>query len=353
MKIGNYEFFWPHVGNRQITEFLAKSIAHGEVAGTYIYCGPDNLGKTTIAKQFAQSLLCLNKAKGKGVIPCGECPSCLSFSGRPADGEAEEGEGVRHGDYHILKKPKDKKNISVEDVREFIRALSMSSFLDGYKIGIVKHADKLSREAANALLKTLEEPNSQVVIVLIAKFLDALPQTIVSRSQVLHFRPVNADIIYDYLVEKYQAPRSLAKNLSRLCLGRPALAVKFYENKDFYDEYTRHAKMLMDFAGQDINERLLQLGEFSGKKFTGQEAVVRTARIIEVWQGVARDWLLLELGHKHLVQNEFMIEALAAAGRVFPVKKIVAFIRELKKSEEYLRANVSPALVLENIAINL
>ena len=156
MKINKCEFNWPLVGNDHIVEYLAKSIANNNIGGSYIFTGPDNLGKTTVAKYFANALVCLNKEQGEGILPCGQCSAC------------EQVNKQIHGDVHLIKKEKDKKNISIEQVREFIRVLGMASFLNSYKIGIIKHAESLSLEASNALLKTLEEPKVKVIIILVS-----------------------------------------------------------------------------------------------------------------------------------------------------------------------------------------
>ena len=250
------KFNWPLVGNSHIIEYLEKIIINKQAKGVYIFDGPDNLGKATVARFFAQSLLCENRQGTAS--PCQQCNSCKSFkikNNSPEDETFEE-TGSTHSDYHIIKKEKDKKNISIEQVREFIRTLCMSSFLNSYKIGIIKHAESLSQEAANALLKTLEEPRDKVIVILVVSNLEQLPDTIVSRSQVLRFYPVNREVIFDYLIEEYRASRSEAKNLSRLCLGRPALAVKFLENKDFYKVYKEKVDLFLNFFQQDINQKL-------------------------------------------------------------------------------------------------
>jgi len=352
----DFKIDWPLAGNTQITDYLAKCIAKDCVAGTYIFCGPDNLGKTTIARYFAKSLLCRSRLTGKGILPCGECPSCRQIK-TGAEEKAGAGEkepaGETHGDFHIIKQEKDKKNISIEAVRGFIRSLNMSSFRGTYKIGVVKHAESLSPEAANALLKTLEEPKDGVVIILITGNLDSLPATIVSRSQILQFHPVSSGLIYEYLLEEYKASRSEAKNYSRLCLGRPALAVKFLQSREFKDNYMKQAETFIGFWRQDINERFSAITEILGVKPSGQEAVRITRRLLEVWQGLARDRLLLTYGLNDLIQHQAAEGELKKAGREAAVPRLLSLIKKMRQADEYLAANVNPRMVLENIAINV
>lgn len=339
MKVGKIKFNWPLVGNGQIIEYLAKSISNNNIAGSYIFTGPDNLGKTTVANYFARSLVCTGK--DLGILPCGKCPAC------------EQAEKGIYGDITVIKKDKDKKNISIGQIREFIRSLSLSSFLNSYKIGIIKHAETLSHEAFNALLKTLEEPNSKVMIILITADLEILPKTIISRSQVLRFKPVKSDIIYDFLVKEFKASRSAAKNFSRLAIGRPALAVKFFEDKEFYENYKNRAKAFIDFTNGDINQRLTKISEIIGSEAAGQESVRQGLRIIEIWQGLVRDLLLLNFNQGDIIQHHFLENELNSVKGKFSLNALFDLANSLKQAKEYITANVNPKTVLENIAVNV
>ena len=348
---------WPLVGNTHITEFLEKIIARDEVSGTYIFSGPDNLGKTTTAIYFAQILLCQNRQTGK-VAPCEECPTCRHFREQrdqeSAADEAEQGNMLyAHGDFHLVKKDKDKKNISIDQIRDVIRTLGMSSFLDSYKISVIKHADSLSNEAANALLKTLEEPKEKVIIILIAPDVNQINSTIVSRSKILNFHPVPTDEIYDYLLKDLKASRGEAKNYSRLALGRPALAVKFLEDKDFNKKYQERMNVFVGFFSQDINGRLLAIDQLFDKKITGQELVKKTKRTLEIWQGVVRDLLLVECGQDNLVQHVIVEEKIKQAKKKVAAASLLNLSQMIQYSKVLLEANVNPKLVLENIAINV
>lgn len=348
-KSANIELNWPLLGNQHVVNFLSRTLESDQVSGSYIFVGPDDLGKTTVASYFAYSLLCQNRSKG-GVLPCGACPSCRQHKLGLSPAQEDSLASV-HADLHVIKREKDKKNLSIEQVRELISELSLSSFLNSYKIGIIKHADSMSDEAANSLLKTLEEPRDKVVVILIATELANLPQTIVSRSQVLRFRSVSNDVIYQYLIKEYGAGRSQAKNLARLSLGRPALAVKFFEDKEFYDAYVERTQTLLSFWRSDLNGRFAAIAEMLGTKATGQEAVTLSRRILETWQGLARDLILFHSGQKDLVQHEIALAELEAVSRSLPLASVFKLFESIRKAEDYLRANVSPKSVLESVAM--
>lgn len=329
---------WPLIGNDHIFEFLSKSLANDNISGSYIFTGPANLGKTTAAHFFAKSLVC--ESKDRSALPCGQCPACR-----------EAAKNI-HSDIYLIKKEPEKKNISIEQVRDFIRNLSLSSFLNSYKIGIIKGAENLSQGAVNALLKTLEEPKIKVVIILTAVDLELLPKTIISRSQVLRFKAVAGHIIYDELIKNYQVSRSQAKNFSRLAAGRPALALKFLEDSAYYENYKTYVQSFTGLLSSDINERFLAIANILGKEARGQAAVRSTASLIDVWQNLARDLMLMELNLNDLIQHEAFNQELAEVKNKLNLTALLNLVNSLKQSREYLAANVSPRLALENVAVS-
>ena len=337
---------WPLHGNQHIIDFLEKSIKNQKLTSSYIFLGPDNLGKATLAKFFAQILLCQKRVNDSSEA-CLLCSSCLKFQ------KNQEEDLALHGDFHLLKKDKDKKNIGISEIREFIRKLSMTSMMGSYKVGIIKHADLLSLEASNALLKTLEEPRKKVLMILVASSVEQIPSTIVSRSQVLNFRPCPTGTIHDFLVEDFQLPRSQAKNYSRISLGRPALAVKFFEDEEFRDFYKTRMVAFVNYFKKDINRRLESLALVFSSDFKGQVAVKKAERILEIWQGLLRDFLLQKYSLPNLMQHEIIKNEIEIISHRLTSKKILADLATVEKARKNLLSNVNPRTVLENVVINI
>lgn len=329
---------WPLIGNGHIFEFLAKSLANKNISGSYIFTGSAGLGKTTAANFFARCLIC--ETRDQAIAPCGRCPACK-----------EAVKGI-HSDIYLIAKAADKKNISLGQIRDFIRSLGLSSFLNSYKIGIIKGAEALSEGAINALLKTLEEPKSRVVIILTVTDFEVLPKTIISRSQILRFQPVKSDIIYDDLIKNHRARRSQAKNFSRLSAGRPALALKFLEDKEYYENYEITVRAFVKLLSPDMNERFKTIENILGKNARGQEAVKAAGKIIDIWQNLFRDLLLLELDLADLAQHQVFVKELAVIENKLSLKSLLNLVEILKQAREYLASNVSPKLILENVAVS-
>lgn len=321
------KYVWPAIGNEKAIDFLNRSLISDKVAQTYIFIGPEELGKSTIALAFARNL----------------------------QGDYD---GF-NSDLYLLSPEAGKKNIGIDQVRDFIKRLNLSSFLNSYKIGLIKEADLLSEEAKSALLKTLEEPKDKVVIILLAKSEESLPATILSRAQKLYFYPVPAAAIYDYLIANYGTNRSLAKELANLALGRPLKAIHYLENPETYKNYLEEAEKFLSLFNLEINARLKILDTLFSDKTYSRQATTEALNFLMMAEGLLRDLLLLNLEQKDRLQHLVLLSALekslnSLAGE--SEEKAVALLTRLKlisQAREYLEANVNPRLVLEQLIINL
>ncbi len=329
------QFAWPLVGNSQIVEFLTKGILSQKLAQTYIFAGPEDLGKTATAYVFAKNLL-LSDPKRREEIE-GIDPEKLEFS----------------GDVHVLRREVGAKEIKVEQVRNFIHILGMGSFANSYKIGIIKEAESLSEESMNALLKLLEEPQDKTVIILIVSDLNALLKTIISRSQILNFRPIKADLIYDYLVDR-GASKNQAKELSRLSSGRPALALKFLEDSESYNNYQNRVRVFVDILNSSLSDRfIVSTNLLSGSEKKGQEARQILSAILDIWLAVTRDLLLIKTDSLNLIQHTALESELVDLAERQSLASIKNIINHLKLAQTYLSANVNYKNILDFVSLNI
>ena len=347
-KMSQSKYNWPLIGNKKNIDFLSRSLANNKLANSYIFSGPDNMGKTKLAEHLAKIILCEKKGNLYTEKPCGNCSSCKKF------GSLNLEENLAHNDFYVIKKEKDKKNISVEQIRELIHSLGMSSFSNAYKVGIIKHADKLTEQASNALLKLLEEPKKKVLIVLVSSSVEKMLPTIISRCQILDFRSVKTDEINKFLLDNCNVTRSAAKNYSRISLGRPALALKFIEDKEFYNNYINRLELFLDIIeSNDINEKFSLAASLIDKKLSGLEASAILKRLLETLQGIYRDMYLISYGLNNLVQNEIVDDRLKKNQVKNSIEKITKLLDEIDKADEYIGANLGSKLILENITLSL
>lgn len=162
------------IGHERQISVLSKALVSGRVAHAYLFWGPDGIGKEITAVETARALLCSAQANG---MACNLCPSCSKMK------------AGTHPDLHILSP--EKTSISVKAVRELQTKLSFQSFERGAKIAIIRDAFKMTREAGNSLLKTLEEPPGGTHIFLLSQHRNQLLPTLVSRCQSLRFGPIS------------------------------------------------------------------------------------------------------------------------------------------------------------------
>ena len=177
------------LGQPDVVEQLRKRFDSGKLYGTFLFVGPQGVGKRTMAMLLAQTLLC-KAGRNASFEPCGVCEDCKLF------------ESGTHPDLLIVEKPEDKSFIPLElfigdedhRMREGLcHDISMKPFRGGRRVAIVDDADYLNREGANCLLKTLEEPPPKSVMILIGTGAERQLPTIRSRSQVLRFQPLTGD----------------------------------------------------------------------------------------------------------------------------------------------------------------
>ena len=169
---------WQIIGHDWAVDLLRRSLEAGRMAHAYLMSGPSQVGKTTLALALAKALNCTYADP-----PCGHCPSCLQIEhGTHPDVQLIVGDGARE-------------SIKIEQIRVLQREAVLSPYEGGYRVFVLRRIDRASVEAANSLLKTLEEPPPHVVLVLTALDPEALPATIVSRCQRLDLRPAACDIV--------------------------------------------------------------------------------------------------------------------------------------------------------------
>ncbi len=323
---------WPIIGNTQAKDFfesllLCERLRPGSIGGTYIVSGPDKIGRGSSIEFFIQRLLGNDEQHAVGTIDMWP-------------------------DVFRLRRKEDKHEIGVDLAREFSGRLALSSFSDSYRIGIIHEADLLTIEAANALLKSLEEASDRAIIFLVTEEADRLPETIRSRSQLIMFRPVSTDEIYEWLVEEQGLDRPFAKNVARLSAGRPGWAAQLARDPEILETYLEPARVFVSSFTMRLHERWkASAALLSGHK--GVDAVETAENCLKAWRQVTRDIMMANLNQPEFMRYAFLEQEIRNLLPRFSLNDARRLEEQLRKAREYLRANVSPANVLENILIAL
>ena len=234
------DFDWNIIGHKKQLEFLATALKQDRVAHAYTFAGPEGIGKRTVARRFAQILLCENNSA------CGLCIQCKSFL---AGNNADMIELVSSD------------SIKIEQVRELIYKLSLKPYMARCKVAVIDNAENLTGDAANALLKSLEEPKEQTVIILISAVPDRLPKTVLSRTQKLIFAPLSDEemetaSIWDSVSRQGALAKILAAN-------RPGWAKKILAGGEFSEKAVFAHELFDRFAQNDEINRLLLVSDLA------------------------------------------------------------------------------------------
>lgn len=202
-------------GNEQILKNLKSAILNDKISHAYIIAGNEGSGKRLIANTFAKRLECENN---DGYNPCCLCMSCKVFDSH------------NHPDIIYIRAEKNK-TLGVNDIRDkILKIVDIKQYKYKYKIFIIENADKMTIQAQNALLKTLEEPPHYAVFILIAENIELFLSTIISRCVVFKIRPLSNKIVIDYLKNISDDKKNeLYAEYSQGSIGK-ALEIKNSEN---------------------------------------------------------------------------------------------------------------------------
>jgi DNA polymerase-3 subunit delta' len=234
------------VGHPRAKELLSRALAHDTVHTGYLFSGPAGVGKHLVAEEFVRAYLCASGQEG----PCGECASCR---------EARAG---THPDRIVVAPEEKKKSISIDQVRLLGEWLSQSPLAGARKAAILDPADALRPEAANALLKTLEEPPAGRVIVLVATRPGALPPTVRSRCQQVSFGSLSDDEVAEVL-RRNSWPAQSARQAAALAEGSPGAALG--REGRLWQETAASVRALFDALGSGERGAALAFAEAAGE----------------------------------------------------------------------------------------
>lgn len=228
------------IGHEQIKEHFQKAIENHKVSHAYILNGEEGMGRKSLANAFALALLC---EKGKAE-PCMQCHACKQvLSGN-------------HPDliYVTHEKPG---SIGVDDIREQINdTIMIRPYSSYYKIYIVDEAEKMTVQAQNALLKTIEEPPSYAIIILLTTNQEAFLPTILSRCVQLKLKPLRDFVVKSYLVEALQVPEADADIYAAFARGNLGKAIALASSEEFNQIRKEVLHLLKYIKQMDISELL-------------------------------------------------------------------------------------------------
>lgn len=319
------------IGQEQIREHLQTALRLRKISHAYIINGERSSGKEFIAKTFAMALQC----ERGGDEPCQECHSCKqALSGNHPD---------------IIRLVHEKPNtISVEDIRTQINQdMGIKPYQGPYKIYLINEGEKMTVQAQNALLKTLEEPPEYGVILILTSSVESLLPTILSRCVVLNMRPVRDDLVKKYLMEALQIPDYKAEVCTAFARGNIGRA-KLLASSEEFDKVKEEAVTLLKYINEmEISEIVAAIKKITEYQFD----VTDYLDILSIWY---RDVLMFKAMNdaNHLIFREEIQYIKKVADRS-SYEGIETVLNALDKAKSRLAANVSFDLTMELLLLTI
>lgn len=301
------------IGHILILQFFSDVIKNGTLSHAYCFVGHEGVGKRSVAQHIASILYAMPTHK-------------LAL----------------HPDFFSLTREKDiktdktKKDISIEQAKGLIDFLSTRAALGGYKVVIIEQAEKLNTHAANALLKTVEEPRGQTIIFLLVTDERKLPRTIASRSQIIYFHPVVQSDIEVALIKRGEDEKK-AKEYAEYSRGLPGLALCWHADPESFSVYRAERERYQNLIGKTFYDKLSLVAEFFEERTDHIAARDRLLSVLDIWLAVTREALIKQENRAVALSQT---QAVTVSEKIFRAKKM-------------LTENVHPRLLIEQILLSL
>ena len=322
---------WNLVGHEWAVDMLRKHVANETIRHAYLFCGPPGLGRRTLALRLAQALNCTSPLEPG--IPCGECRDCKQI------------DGMKHPDMSIIQAENEGGTLKVDQVRELQRSLNLKPYQAKYRVVLFLRFQEANDNAANALLKTLEEAPSHAILILTADSPEQLLPTIISRCEILRLRPLSLESVEAHLTQNgVEADR--ARLLAHISSGRPGYAHRLAEDDTLLESREERLNDLQSLISAPRVEKFSYADKLSKDKDAMRQAIM-------VWLSYWRDVMLRTTGAKTPIVNidrNMEIEDLAGRMDLSTARRVV---NELESALEKMDRNVNSRLLAEVLLMDL
>lgn len=293
------------IGNAKIADGLEKNYQTDKLAHAYLFEGSKHLGKKTLALHFCELLL---NSKEKNIS--------------------------KNPDLLIINPSEDDKQITVEEIRNLEKVLGLYPYCSKYKIAVIEQAERMNKAAANALLKTLEEPNKTTILILLSSNTNLLPKTIKSRCRRLKFLPVRKKILEAFLKDK-TSDKTEAENIMEISGYRPGKIIQFLDDKESVNQAMKRIDQFSAIIQKNENERINEAENIT----SGETKEIIS--ILDLWTIYCRK--ILVKGYENYSENKR--ESLSRT-----VQRINLIT---KTKEDILSKNINIKLAVENLLLQM
>ncbi|HXE81530.1 MAG TPA: DNA polymerase III subunit [Vicinamibacterales bacterium] len=339
-------------GHRRTFLLLSRSIALGSLPPSLVFTGPEGVGKRRAALALAQTLNCPAPKRDVAIDPgvvlpidaCGACPSCRRLA------------RLVHPDLLVVEPDEETGNTRIEEVRPLLERIAYRPFEAHWRVVVIDRAEALVSAAQNALLKTLEEPPSSTVFVLVASRPDALLPTVRSRCPPIRFGPLAIADVARVLERDHNIPAREAQGLAAVSGGSVGAALQTGA-ASLANARAAASRLLAELARpRDVHARLAAAGAIVGKTSKGYGAGEREALTIHLRavHALLRDLGVMSArGSAPEVANVDLEPALAKLASAFDGPRLVAAFAAVDQALAALQGNASPKIVADWVVMHI
>ncbi len=337
------------IGQEQMKEHMQNALATGKVSHAYIISGENESGKEYIAKIFAKALQCEHREeRGKYIEACNECHSCIQAG------------SDNHPDIITITHEKPN-SIGVDDIREKLRDdVVIKPYESSHKVYIIPEGEKMTPAAQNALLKTLEEPPSYIVIIILTNNLNAFLPTIISRCIVLPIKPVQDDEIKKHLMEKFHVVDYKAVLCASFARGNVGKAIELASNENFENLKNGALELVAKLGGLEIHDMmdrvhaLLEPSEEDAKSAKKGIDQGKLEEFLDIVLFFFRDLLVYKATQSddHLIFTD-KISYIRSVTEKCSYETIDHMIKDLERAKNRIGSNVNTDLALELMLLGI
>ena len=322
---------WNLVGHEWAVEMLKKHVVNGTARHAYLFAGPPGLGRRSLALRFAQALNCQTPIDAG--IPCGQCRDCKQI------------EAMQHPDLSVVQADSEGGTLKVDQIRDARRSLTLKPYIANYRVALFLRFQQTNDNAANALLKTLEEAPSYAVLILTADNPEQLLPTIVSRCEVLRLRPLNIEAVQKEL-EKRGLEAGQAKLIAHISGGRFGYALRLIENDSLLEKRDQRLNDLLTLIPATRVEKFAYADKLAKDKESMRHAIL-------IWLSYWRDVMLRTARAESPLVNvdrNMEIEDLADRMDLSSARRVVSI---LENTLEKMERNVNSRMLAEVLLLDL
>lgn len=334
------------LGQTEAARLFLQAVVNQRIPHAYVFLGPDGVGKALLARQAAKLLLCKSAVpRGDGDARLDACDACSAC--RLVDRDT-------HPDLHLVQPEEGKRLLRLDQVHQLRRQLSLTPVQGGWRVCILREADRMTEEAANALLKTIEEPPAQSLLIMIASQREALLPTIISRCQILRFRPLSPGHISRILKARSDASEAdvrFAAHCADGSAGR-AMALLAGNGMEKRDWIISRVRGLDPERPLDFSTELHAMAMTAGKALEDRRACMR--QMLDLLLFYYRDILLAQLGASDVsLYNTDLRDQIERHSRTIAQTALVRLITEVMIAQNRINQNANLPLALHNLAIQV